>query len=169
MRHTSDGIGIDHVAIGILRQDDGIVLVQQQGESTPYWVLPGGLVEAGELIINALVREIQEEVGVVVSEVGRLACCSQIDRPQHAMQSVFFIFEVAAWSGTFQSADPDDEILSVDLVSCAEAIKRLEANGGWAGVQGPLLQYLRGEVQAGSMWFYREEAGVQHLVAHLAI
>ena len=167
MRHSSDGTGIDHVAIGIVRRNGGLVLVQQQGENAPYWVLPGGLVEAGELIIDALVREIREEVGVVVTEVGRLACCSQIDRPQHAMQSLFFIFEVAEWSGAFESADPDGEILSVELLPCAEAIRRLEANGGWAGVQGPLLRYLRGEVQAGSMWFYREDSGIQHFIGHL--
>jgi ADP-ribose pyrophosphatase YjhB (NUDIX family) len=52
MRYTSDGIAIDHLAIAILRHGDSVVLVQQQGanDAQPYWVLPGGLVEAGELI-----------------------------------------------------------------------------------------------------------------------
>ncbi len=65
MRHTSDGIGVDHLALGILRHEDCLVLVQQQGDPNlpPYWVLPGGLVEAGELIVDALVREVQEEAG----------------------------------------------------------------------------------------------------------
>src|SRR4051812_35187032 len=63
MRHTSGAIAIDHVAIAILRRDDGVVLVQQQTPDIPqpYWVLPGGLVEAGELIANALIREVWEE------------------------------------------------------------------------------------------------------------
>ena len=29
MRHTSDGTAIDHVAVAILRDGDGVVLVQQ--------------------------------------------------------------------------------------------------------------------------------------------
>jgi ADP-ribose pyrophosphatase YjhB (NUDIX family) len=68
MRHTSDGIGLDHLAYAILRREDGMVLVQQQTphDLHPYWVLPGGLVEAGELIIEALAREVQEAAGVQI-------------------------------------------------------------------------------------------------------
>ena len=69
MRHTSDGMGIDHLAIAILRRAESVVLVQQQGpdDPYPYWVLPGGLVEAGELITDALIREVWEEAGVQVT------------------------------------------------------------------------------------------------------
>ena len=171
MRHTSDGIGVDHLALGLLRHEDSLVLVQQQGDGAlpPYWVLPGGLVEAGELIVDALVREVQEEAGVQVTTIGRLVCLSQIDRPEYAMQTVAFIFEVAAWHGTLQSGDPDNEVLSVELVPLAEAISRLEVNGGWPGIQEPMLAYLRGETRAGGVWFYREGPASQRLVAHLPL
>jgi len=63
MRHTSDNVAIDHLAIAILRRDDCVVLVQQQtpGVPQPYWVLPGGLVESGELVVDALIREVQND------------------------------------------------------------------------------------------------------------
>jgi 8-oxo-dGTP diphosphatase len=66
MRHTSDGMNIDHIALAILRRDGQIILVQQQDTQSDalYWVVPGGLVEPGELIINALSREVQEEAGM---------------------------------------------------------------------------------------------------------
>src|SRR3954447_15900880 len=107
MRHTSGAIAIDHVAIAILRRDDGVVLVQQQTPDIPqpYWVLPGGLVEAGELIANALIREVWEEAGAHVTAIARLACLSQIDRPARQMQTVVFIFEVGQWHGPLQSND----------------------------------------------------------------
>ena len=170
MRHTSGAIAIDHVAIAILRRGDGVVLVQQQTPDIPqpYWVLPGGLVEARELIADALIREVWEEAGAHVTAIARLACLSQIDRPACQMQTVVFIFEVGQWHGSLQSNDPDAEVIGVELMPCAEAIGRLAANGGWPGIQEPLLAYLRGDARAGTMWFYREDLGIQSLVMCVA-
>ena len=170
MRHTSDNVAIDHLAIAILRRDDCVVLVQQQapGEPRPYWVLPGGLVEAGELIADALIREVREEAGAHVTAIAQLVCLSQIDRPAHQMQTVAFIFEVGQWHGALQSNDPDAETIGAELVPYAEAISRLAANGGWPGIQEPLLAYLHGDARAGTVWFYREDPGGQLLVACVA-
>jgi 8-oxo-dGTP diphosphatase len=169
MRHSSDNVGIDNLALAILRRDGGIVLVQQgHGAAAPYWVLPGGLVEAGELIVDALIREVREEAGAQVTAIGRLACLSQIDRPEHALQTMSFVFEVVEWQGDLRSDDPDNEILSVELVPLAEAIERLASNGGWPGIQEPLLAYLRGEAAPGTLHFYRETGGRQQLVMRLA-
>ncbi len=166
MRHTSDGIPIVHGVVAILRHEDSVVMVQQQGpdDNQPFWVLPGGLVEAGELIPDALVREVQEEVGVQVTMIAQLACLIQMNRPDHQSQTLLFAFEVGAWHGTLRSNDPDDEILAVELVPLAEAIRRLAGKGGWPGVQTSLLTYLRGDVPAGTVWCYREDAAGQHLV-----
>jgi 8-oxo-dGTP pyrophosphatase MutT (NUDIX family) len=170
MRHTSDSVAIDHLAIAILRRDDCVVLVQQHapGIARPYWVLPGGLVESGELIADTLIREVQEEAGAHVTVIAQLVCMSQIDRPAHRMQTVAFIFEVGQWHGALQSDDPDAETIGVELVPYAEAISRLAANGGWPGIQEPLLAYMRGDARAGTMWFYREDQGCQSLVACVA-
>jgi 8-oxo-dGTP diphosphatase len=169
MRHTSDGIAIDHVAIGILRRDGCILLVQQRvpGDSRLYWVLPGGLVEPGELVADALVREVREEAGVQVSTIAELACISQIDRPAELAQTLVFVFEVEQWHGEPASDDPDGEVLHAELVPAAEAIARLAANGGWPGFQGPILAYLKGEARAGTLWLYREVEHRQHLVGAL--
>lgn len=171
MRHSSDGVTIDHVAIAVLRRDGALVLVQQQAgpEAEPYWVLPGGLVEAGELVVDGLVREVLEEAGVTVRSITHLACCCQIDRPALNNQVVALIFEVGAWDGTLGAQDPDQEILAVELAPLAEAIHRLATNGGWVGIQEPLLAYLRGSAQPGSAWFYREEDGVQRLIASVLV
>jgi 8-oxo-dGTP diphosphatase len=162
---------IDHVAIAILRRANQIVMVQQltPDDQQPYWVFPGGLVEAGELVSDALIREVQEEVGVQVTAIGALAALSQIDRPAHAAQTLAFLFEIGEWQGTLQCQDPDAEVCGVELVQQAEAIQRLQRNGGWAGIQEPLMAYLRGEVGAGTMWFYREEPDGQHRLAALGV
>lgn len=165
MRHTSDAVAIDLVALAILRQEDKLVLVQQQrpnGEG--YWVTPGGLVEAGELITDALVREVREEAGVEVTAVGQFVCCSQIDRPSDQAQTIVYMFEVEAWQGVLSNQDPDGEVLAVELVPFDQAVERLRQNGGWPGFQEPLRAYLQGNVSAGALWLYREDAGGQRLV-----
>ncbi|MCG8347485.1 MAG: NUDIX domain-containing protein [Chloroflexales bacterium] len=169
MRHTSDTIRIDHVVIAILRHADQIVMVQQltPHDHQPYWVLPGGLVEAGELLTEAIIREVQEEVGVHVTAIGAIVGVSQIDRPAQTAQTLSFLVEVAHWQSALQCQDPDGEVHSVELVAQEEAISRLQRNGAWPGMRELLLAYLRKEVQAGTMWFYRERADGQQLLGTL--
>lgn len=59
-----------HVAVGVIVRDQHILLAlrsskQHQGGK---WEFPGGKVEAGETVQQALSRELQEEVAIQVSE-----------------------------------------------------------------------------------------------------
>lgn len=169
MRHTSDTIKIDHVVMAILRYQDQIVMVQQYVAETNQscWVLPGGLVESGEMITDALIREVKEEAGVQVQAIEQMVGFSQIDRPLWAAQTLLFLFEIAQWQGTIQSQDPDGEVLNVELVKQRQVIHRLQRKGAWPGIQQPLLAYLRGKVHPGTMWFYREGHDGQVFLAML--
>ena len=67
----SDPVGepID-VAVGVLIRDDGSFLLAQRPEGKPmsgYWEFPGGKVEAGESVFDALVREFDEELGLRIA------------------------------------------------------------------------------------------------------
>ncbi|HSG96261.1 MAG TPA: NUDIX domain-containing protein, partial [Afifellaceae bacterium] len=53
-----------------LLKDDHVILVRHS--YTPGWYLPGGAVEAGESVYEALVREIGEETGAVLSKTPQL-------------------------------------------------------------------------------------------------
>ena len=48
----------------ILRREDRILLIRQQKGDREYWLLPGGGVNGGESLIDALRRELTEEVGL---------------------------------------------------------------------------------------------------------
>jgi len=57
------------VAVGILMQPDGDILLAQRPPGKPYagyWEFPGGKVEQGESILDALKREFVEELGVEI-------------------------------------------------------------------------------------------------------
>jgi 8-oxo-dGTP diphosphatase len=48
----------------ILRREDRILLIRQEKAGREYWLLPGGGVNSGESLIDALRRELTEEVGI---------------------------------------------------------------------------------------------------------
>ena len=48
----------------ILRREGRILLVRQEKPGREYWLLPGGGVNTGESLVDALRREVTEEVGL---------------------------------------------------------------------------------------------------------
>lgn len=57
------------VAVGVVFRDDGQVLLGQRPAGKPYagwWEFPGGKLEAGESVADALARELHEELGLEV-------------------------------------------------------------------------------------------------------
>ena len=57
------------VAVGILMKPNGDVLLACRPEGKPfagYWEFPGGKVEAGESVFDALKREFEEEISVQI-------------------------------------------------------------------------------------------------------
>lgn len=58
-----------HVAVGVVRDDEGRVLLTQRASHVHQgglWEFPGGKLEAGENVVQALQRELREEVGIEV-------------------------------------------------------------------------------------------------------
>ena len=58
-----------HVAAAVIRGDDGRVLIAKRADDKHQgglWEFPGGKVEEGEAIADALARELREELGITV-------------------------------------------------------------------------------------------------------
>jgi 8-oxo-dGTP diphosphatase len=62
------------VAAGLILRPDGKLLLGQRPQGKPWagwWELPGGKLEPGETVLQALSRELDEELGIQVTEATR--------------------------------------------------------------------------------------------------
>jgi ADP-ribose pyrophosphatase YjhB (NUDIX family) len=154
------------IVAAIIRRGDEILLVEQQGKDDPVssWALPGGRVEPGELLIEALAREAREETGLTVAAIGQLAYLVQAESDH---RTLVLMFEVNHWSGEIRVNDPDGYILQARFVAQSDAIALLEKLP-LRHMHEPLVTYLRGEAKPGAMWFYRRQVnGNDILIAQL--
>ncbi|MDZ4360636.1 MAG: NUDIX domain-containing protein [Variovorax sp.] len=91
------------VAVGVLIRlaDDALLLTTRpEGKAyAGYWEFPGGKIEAGETVEEALRRELQEELGVTIggAEVWKV---TEHDYP-HALVRLHWC-KVTDWTGEFE-------------------------------------------------------------------
>ncbi|MDM0011444.1 NUDIX domain-containing protein [Variovorax sp. J22P168] len=98
----SDARKHTEVAVGILIRADGALLLSTRPEGKPYagyWEFPGGKLEAGETVEQALRRELHEELGIEIgaAEVWKV---TEHDYP-HALVRLHWC-KVRAWRGEFE-------------------------------------------------------------------
>jgi 8-oxo-dGTP diphosphatase len=93
---------LTQVAVGALVREDGAFLLTTRPEGKAYagyWEFPGGKLEAGESVEQALRRELNEEIGIHILNClpWKMEC---IDYP-HALVQLNFC-KVTQWSGQLQ-------------------------------------------------------------------
>jgi 8-oxo-dGTP diphosphatase len=93
---------VTEVAVGVLLRDDGSFLLTSRPAGKVYegyWEFPGGKLEAGETVAQALRRELQEELGIVIDAADPWKV-ELVDYP-HALVRLNFC-KVHAWQGALQ-------------------------------------------------------------------
>lgn len=98
-RTTSSERSITEVAVGILIRSNGdfLMTTRPTGKAyAGYWEFPGGKLEANETVVEALRRELKEEIGIVIEDAF-IWRSSVIDYP-HALVRLTFC-KVFAWTG----------------------------------------------------------------------
>lgn len=125
------------VAAGILIDSEGRYLLGQRPEGKPYagyWEVPGGKVEQGESIFQALQRELREELGIDIHTSEELTVLEH-DYP-HAYVRLY-VSIIREWSGTPKGCE--GQALSWELITSESPSVEPLLPAAW-----PMLEYLRG-------------------------
>jgi ADP-ribose pyrophosphatase YjhB (NUDIX family) len=85
----------------------GVVLVRQS-KGSRQWTLPGGKVKTGEALINALRREIREEI---CAEIATAAPLDMLDRPRSG--SLTMLYRVLLKPGLLRPGEPEIDKIGI--------------------------------------------------------
>ena len=149
------------VAVAVITKPDGAFLMAQRPAGKPYagyWEFPGGKVEPGETVYAALVREIQEELGITVTRA--YPWVTQIFTYPHATVKLHF-YRVTAWQGEPQPHE--GQIFSWEHAEAVTVTPVLPANGPiLRGLSLPSVMGVTNLAELGeAMFFARLETALQ--------
>ena len=118
-------------SIAVIRDNRVLLAARANAPMRGVWTLPGGLVEAGEAIADAALRELKEEVGLDAEMVGVLPPTEIIQREADGCVRHHYVVHphAALWCGGEPAAGP--EALAVRWATRAELAK-LETTPGLA-------------------------------------
>ncbi|MFI7089841.1 NUDIX hydrolase [Streptomyces lydicus] len=151
------------LVMGILRRGDEVLLVREGlgADGELLWSLPGGGVEDGELMHEALRREMREETGLRVGDPVRTAFLLHIDSERYP-SAMAVAFEINEWSGNIAPRDSDiEQAAFFPLPDALRLLGELDS----ATQREPVVGYLSGHVAPGTTWLYRNRGPDETLVA----
>jgi 8-oxo-dGTP diphosphatase len=113
-------------ACGVCWQDDRLLMINHTS-LTPgdFWAPPGGGIEFGQPIEEALKREFAEETGLNITPLEFLFGCEYIQKPIHAIE---LFYAVKADSGHLKTGhDPEIQIIKDVRFMSSEEIRNIPA------------------------------------------
>ena len=93
----------------LLRGDEILLAMKQRGVGAGYWNGPGGKVDLGETIEQAMIRECEEEIGVTPTEYTKVAYHDFVlQNEEGSWHQWTHVYVATAWQG---EPAPSDEML----------------------------------------------------------
>lgn len=98
------------VVVGALVRDDRVLLAHRRPDKHAFpdvWDLPGGVIDIGESELDALARELREELGVEISEPSTPRLCQVVVGPVDG-QARLSAWLVRDWVGEPANLAPEE-------------------------------------------------------------
>lgn len=134
----------------IITSDNNLLLVKHKKDDSIYWLLPGGGLEAGETLIEALEREVLEETSLTIKQT-KLIFISDSISPLNEKHIVQLVFKCEIESGEL-SVNPDYRLCDAKFVSFSR-IKDISLR---PNIKKELIEYLEngysGKLYLGNVW-----------------
>jgi 8-oxo-dGTP diphosphatase len=122
---------------------DGLVLVgNRRRDGSLEWTPPGGVIDAGESLLEGLEREVREETGLVVARWSHRTYTVTVDAPDMGWRLTVEAWVAAEVTGEVLIDDPDGIVEEVRHVPAGDAIGLLVASPPWVHV--PVGDWLEG-------------------------
>jgi len=86
--------GVEVVGSSIIEDHEGNVLLVKSPKWHDKWIMPGGHIEPGEKIEEALLRETEEEVGLKLTSMGIVTFGELIDSKDFHRSAHFIYFDI---------------------------------------------------------------------------
>ncbi len=101
---------MDEVVVGALVRGGRVLLAHRRPDKQAYpdvWALPGGVVEAGESELDALTRELHEELGVRIAtdSASHLCRLTAVPAEEPVLLSAWLVRE---WHGAPANVAPEE-------------------------------------------------------------
>lgn len=135
------------------------------------WTTPGGVVDAGESVLEGLSREVTEETGLLVSAWSAALYTVRVEFPARGWVMDVMAHRALEWKGELHLADPDGIVVDAGFCNSEQVAERLGESPRW--VSEPLLTWTEGRQSAdprgGHPTFsYRVSTGASGLVVRRA-
>ncbi|MBO7258325.1 MAG: NUDIX domain-containing protein [Alphaproteobacteria bacterium] len=89
-------------AVFVLEQDGKFLFLKRTDNFKGWYLLPGGHVDEGERVIDAAVRELKEELGIIVQQQDLQFVMVKPDK-----KYINFFFRVLKWQGVPHNMEPE--------------------------------------------------------------
>ena len=103
---------------GVVVEDGRILLLNQDTDTGRSWSLPGGKLEAGETLAQALVREMREETGLDIEPGRLLYVCDHV--PAEVVHMTFEARRTGGTLGDVMAGADTTPIRGVEFVPVAK-------------------------------------------------
>lgn len=129
------------VAGGLIELDGRLLLVQnQRRDGSLDWTTPGGVVDPGEELIEALSREVEEETGLSVAEWEGPLWHVEAEAPDMGWTLRVEVHRATRFEGSIAIDDPDGIVVDaawLDLDRCHECLAT-----SWVPAREPMTAWL---------------------------